>query len=108
MPTTPLDPLDFHKTLEAGDQPVIVAFIKPGCGACRAMVGALEQIAIPSYLVDGEDGPGLVVEYEIFDFPGLFLWLEGEYHARLHCAPTPVKIVEAVAAALLAPPEQEP
>lgn len=104
----PLDPLDFFKILEGREGPCLVAFVKPACGACRSMKAALEAIAVPSYLVDAEDGPGLVAEYEVFHLPALFLWCDGEYHARIHCPPTPVAVVQALAEALARGPEPEP
>ena len=103
-----LDPLDFFATLTASEGPVLVTFVKPGCGACRVMKRALEGLAFQSFLVDAEQGPGLVADYEIFHFPALFLWQDGEYHAKIEAAPTPVALVEAIAAALRREPEPEP
>lgn len=104
----PLDSFDFFSTLEASEGPVLVAFVKPGCGACRMVKRALDEVVFPTFVVDGEDSPGLVADYEVFHFPALFLWFEGEYHARIECPPTPVHLARAVAEALRAPPQEEP
>lgn len=103
-----LDAFDFFATLEAWEGPALVAFVKPGCGACRMMKAALDRVALATFVVDGEDAPGLVADYEVFHFPALFLWFGGEYHARLDCAATPAAVAEAVAAALRQPAEDEP
>ena len=88
----------------------MVVFVKPGCGACKAMLAALERVALAGscFVVDAEDGPGLVADFELFHFPGVFVWRDGEYHAAIEAAPTPAAVQRAIQAALAAEPEPEP
>ena len=113
MTTIDLDPLDFFATLQSTAGLSVVVFVKRGCGACRAMRAALEQLELDAghvtvFVVDGEDGPGLIADFEVFHFPALFLWRDGEYHAQLQAAPTPVALGRAIQAAAAHAPEPEP
>jgi len=108
-----LDPLDFFATLDASPGVSVVVFVKPGCGACRAMKAALTQLeqrgfAGLLFVVDGEDGPGLVADYEIFHFPALFVWRDGHYHAQIQAPPQVARLEHALAEALAGPAEPEP
>lgn len=120
MPTLePRDDHDLFRSLEGSAGLVVLLIVKPGCGACRAMKTALEQLPeqlseqlggtdLRVFIVDGEDSPGVVGEYELFHFPGLFLWRDGEYHAQLQAPPTPPALTTAIAEALARAPEPEP
>ncbi len=108
-----LDPHDFFATLAAAVGVSVVVFVKPGCGACRAMKAALASLqaggfAGQVFVVDGEDGPGLVADYEVFHFPALFVWRDGDYHAAIEAAPTVAALDRAIREALARPAEDEP
>lgn len=108
MPSRALDPLDFYPTLDASTGVVLVVFVRPACGACRALKAALERVELTSLFVDVEQGPGLVQTYELFHLPAMFVWRDGEFHAPVHAAPTPTAILAAVEAALAGPAHEEP
>lgn len=108
MPSRALDPLDFYPTLDASSGVVLVVFVRPACGACRALKAALDRIELPSLLVDVEQGPGLAQTFELFHLPAMFVWREGEYHAPVDAAPRPAAILAAVDAALAGPAQEEP
>lgn len=108
-----LDPLDFYATLSAAPGVSVVVFVKPGCGACRAMKAALDQLEVRGwdgqlFVVDGEDGPGLVADYELFQFPALFVWRDGEYHAEIQAVATAAALDRAIVDALAQPAQPEP
>jgi hypothetical protein len=58
--------------------------------------------------VDVQQSPALARALEVFHLPALFLYRDGHYHARLECEITPERLRTTIAAALTAPPEEEP
>lgn len=107
------DQYSFHHRLEELGGNVLVIFTGPACGACRRMKAVLgEPGALPEGTrlleVDAGIDMALTNEFEVFHLPALFLFRDGRFHAPVDAEPLPVKVREAVAAALAAPPQEAP
>ncbi len=106
-----LDEFSYHRRLAATPGPALVLLTSPDCGGCR-IVEARLPAAAPAHAalfrVDVQQSPALARALEVFHLPALFLYSDGHYHARLECEITPERLRAAIAAALAAPPEEEP
>ena len=81
----PISDLQFDRTIEAAEVPVLVEFWQPGCQACQALQGELE-------LLQGETQDRLLIvamnvhenfqipaELEISSLPALALYRQGQF-----------------------------
>ena len=94
--------MDVYPRIDAEDV-CLLMFTKPGCGVCRAMVVALDDVDVawPVFEVDAEGAAGLIDEHEVFHLPALFLYRGGEVAAPVMSAPV-VSDLQAELATLLA------
>lgn len=106
-----LDEFNLHRRLAERAGPALVLFTSPTCGACRTVERLLPGAAPPGlalYKVDVQQSQALARAYEVFHLPALFLFCDGQFHARLDTRVTPTELVRAVDAALAAPAQEEP
>ena len=103
-----LDYFDYFRVLDACEGGALAVFTSPSCGACRAMLRALEDLGetlpVTAYRVAAEDNPGLVDELELTHLPALFLYRDGEPLGAVHAPPLPGPLLEALQEALLREP----
>lgn len=107
----PLDEFDYHRRLAAADGLALVLFSSAACATCRAAERLLPAAAPPGarlYKVDAQQSLALTLALDLFHLPGLFLYRDGRYHARLDCLLTPATLGAAVERALARPAEVEP
>lgn len=107
----PLDEFDYHRRLAAADGLALVLFSSPACPTCKAaerLLPAAAPAGARLYKVDAQQSLALTRAFDLFHLPGLFLYRDGRYHARLDCLLTPAALRPAIAAALARPPEEEP
>jgi len=106
-----LDEFNLHHRLVGRPGIALVLFTSPTCGACRTVERLLPEAAPADaalYRVDVQSALSLARSYEVFHLPALFLFRDGEYHARLDCQVTPGELGGAIRAALAAAPQEEP
>jgi thioredoxin 1 len=108
-----LDQFEFHHVLAATPGLSLVCVTAPHCGACRAMRRAPEALGASSpqlhlFEVDGQRDPALVQELDIFHFPSLFLYRDGQFRAQVQREPLPARLAEAVAQQVELPAEETP
>jgi thioredoxin 1 len=106
-----LDSHDYHHRLAARPGLGLVLFFSPECGACRRVEALLPQSVgadIALYHVDVQQNPALARAFDLFHLPDLFLYRDGQFHARLACEATPAALGAAIACALAAPAQDEP
>ncbi|MCK6525760.1 thioredoxin domain-containing protein [Myxococcota bacterium] len=76
---------------------------KPGCGACRAVKGALlaleAALPAPLYELDVEDSPGVAAELDVFHLPAMFLFRDGELRGEVHAEARREALAAAITAA---------
>jgi thioredoxin-like negative regulator of GroEL len=102
---------DYHQRLAATPGLGLVFFSSPECGACRRVEALLPDAAPEAarlYKVDAQRDAALARAFDIFHLPDLFLYRDGQFHARLDCAVTPASLGRAIDAALAAPAQEEP
>jgi thioredoxin 1 len=108
----PLTEFNYHPTLAQTPGASVVLFSSPECGSCRTVERLLPEAAAGAvttlYKVDVQQATALAREFEIFHLPTLFLYRDGRFHAVVQSEVTPGKLQRAIAAALAAPPEEEP
>lgn len=108
----PLTEFDFHQALDRTEGPALVLFSSPACGTCRTVEKRLPQAAQGAaaalFKVDVQQSIGLARAYDIFHLPALFLFVDGQFHARLDCEVAPVKLAAAMEMALSQPAQEEP
>ncbi len=106
-----LDEFDFHARLRDGPGLALVLFSSPTCGGCRRAEGLLRAAVPPGvrlYRVDVQRSLALARAYEVFHLPVLFLFRDGQFHARLDCEITPSALRAAMGEALALPAQEEP
>ncbi|NTV96714.1 MAG: thioredoxin family protein [Thiobacillus sp.] len=107
----PLDEFDYHRRLAAADGLALVLFSSAACSTCRAAERLLPTAAPAAtrlFKVDAQASLALTRAFDLFHLPGLFLYRDGRYHARLDCLLTPASLRPAIERALAAPAEEEP
>ncbi|GGX90901.1 thioredoxin family protein [Vogesella alkaliphila] len=107
-----LDEFGFDHALADTAGTALVMFGQPACGACRGWYRQLPQWlgdgAVRLFYVDVARAQALANRFELFQLPDFVLYRHGEFHCRF-AAPFQAKAVQAaLAAALLAPAEEEP
>ena len=112
MQLAPLSEFDYHATLARTHGASLVLFGSPGCGTCRKVKNLLPAAAGSSvaalFKVDVQQATALARQYALFHLPALFLYRNGQFHAELHCAVTPVALQQAINDALAKPAQEEP
>lgn len=106
-----LDEFDYHRRLSNRPGPSLVLFSSPTCGTCRNVERRLPEAApagMPLFHVDVQLSPGLAKAMEVFHLPTLFLYQNGDFHARLDVPVSPEALRPAIDRALAAPAEEEP
>jgi thioredoxin 1 len=110
---TQVNQFEFHHLLETIPGPALVLFTGPDCGACRQLkaqlageTGILDGVSV--FEVDAERDMALMREFEVFHLPALFLFSDGQFHCELHSEPSPLRIREAIDAALKRPAQEAP
>jgi hypothetical protein len=82
MDLRPLHGLDADATLARAPGANLLVLTSPGCGACRALLRAIEIIepieGLVAWGVDAGQAPGLVEELEVVHLPALFVYVDGE------------------------------
>lgn len=107
----PIDESDYHRRLAAADGLALVLFSSAACATCRAAERLLPAAAPPGarlYKVDVQQSLALTRAFDLFHLPGLFLYRDGRYHARLDCQVAPATLHPAIDQALARPAEEEP
>lgn len=103
---------DFHPRLAASPGVAVVMFTGPHCGACKR----LEKL-LPAWLgnqvdhlykIDAQKSTGLARAYEVFHLPGLFVFVNGRYHAPLSAEAAPGPMLAALERLLREPAREEP
>lgn len=107
----PVDDHDvFQRLATAGDALLVIT--SPFCGACRAMLRALERLppgtVDRTFIADAGDSSGLVADLEVFHLPALFLFRDGDFHRPIEAPPQVSALVQALAEARAAPPVEAP
>ncbi len=91
---------------------MLVVITSPFCGACRAMLRAIERLPQGSvdraFVADAGESPGLVADLEVFHLPALFLFRDGEYHRPIQVPPRVTELVAALAEARSGPAFEAP
>ena len=105
MEITALDAADFYRVLDERQDPSLVYFTTPGCGACRRLGqmlqgGVLDVEHLRVFEVQAEQAYGLLEELEVFHLPALFLYAQGDCVGPVH-APLHLEAVEQAIRALL-------
>jgi thioredoxin-like negative regulator of GroEL len=108
-----LDQFRFHHTLENTHGPALVVFTSVLCGACNMLREAMQGYgaahpATAMFEVDAQRDQGLAEEFEVFHLPALFLYLDGRFHAEIHCEPTADGLAKAITAACGVPADEAP
>lgn len=106
-----LDEFNFHSGLAFSAGPALVLFSSPDCGACRSIERHLPNWIDPEialFYVDVQQSTALARQYEVFHLPTLFLFKDGQYHAKVECEMNAEALRRAIALALAQPPEEEP
>ena len=85
-----LNDTNFYSVIQDTHGASIVFFSSEGCNSCRywkALLGQLagQRPALHVFEVDAQQSMGLTQEYEVFHLPALFVFVNGQYHAPLHC-----------------------
>ncbi len=106
-----VDDHDIFPRLEQGGD-VLVVITSPFCGACKAMLRAIERLPRGSvdraFVADAGESPGLVADLEVFHLPALFLFRDGEFHRPIEVPPRVSELVAALAEARSAPALEAP
>lgn len=107
----PLDEFDYHRRLAATEGLALVLFASAGCATCRQVERLLPGAAPAGtrlFKVDAQKSLALTRAFDLFHLPGLFLYRDGRYHARLDCQVAPASLHPAIEQALARPAEEEP
>lgn len=102
---------EVHRALGACRGRLLLMFGERACGTCRAALTRIpplvdRHVGALVYLDAGECG-GLLREFDVFHLPALFLYLDGEYHAKLE-APLDDRLGSAIERAFAADPQEAP
>ena len=106
-----LDQFDYQQRLAETRGEVLVLLTSPTCGTCRRVESLLaggNHAHRTIYKVDVQENPAIARALDVFHLPSLFLYMHGNYHARLDCEITPAALDAAIRIARANPPEEEP
>jgi thioredoxin 1 len=106
-----LDESRYHARLLETGGIALVLFSSLACGTCRVVEQRL-PLAVPAgthlFKVDVQQATGLARAFDIFHLHALFLYRDGQFHARLECEVTVPGLRAAMTRALANPAEEEP
>lgn len=112
MQFTELTEFDFHPQLAASAGVSVVMFSGPHCGACKRLEqhlpGWLGGRADHLYKVDAQKSTALAHAYDVFHLPGLFVFVDGRYHAPLQAEAAPGPMRATLERLLAEPAHEEP
>jgi thioredoxin 1 len=111
QPLIPLDETSYYRRLAETPGIALVLFGSPACGTCRVVERRLPEAAPASatlFKVDVQRATALARAFEIFHLPGLLLYSDGKFHARLGCEVSVSSLGAALDRALAQPAEEEP
>ena len=105
MEITALDAADFYRVLDERQEPSVVYFTTPGCGACRRLSqvlrdGELNIGHVRIFEVQAEQAYGVLEDLDVFHLPALFLYAQGDCVGPIH-APLQLAAIERVIRQLL-------
>jgi thioredoxin-like negative regulator of GroEL len=107
-----LSEFDFHPRLAASPGVAVVMFSGPHCGACKRLEKQLPEWLRGRvshwYKIDVQRSTALAHAYEVFHLPGLFVFVDGHYHAPLSAEAAPGPMRKALADLLSQPAHEEP
>ena len=112
MNVAELSESDFHARLSTSGGISLVIFSGPNCGACKRLEkhlphwlsGKIQHL----YKVDVQRSTALAHAYEVFHLPGLFVFVNGHYHAPLQAEAAPAPMQNALEKLLNEPAHEEP
>lgn len=103
---------DFHNTVGQWPGRTLLLFGQPGCGACRraeaVVPAALAGVVQHFVKIDTAAQAALAREFDVFHLPAMHLYIDGRYHAPLHCELTTEALRAAVVRAACAPAAEAP
>ncbi len=112
MPFAELSEFDFHKRLAATPGIAIVMFSGPDCGACKRLEKYLPEWlsghADHFFKIDAQRSTALARAFDVFHLPGLFVFVNGHYHAPLQAEAAPAPLIDALRRLLTEPAHEEP
>jgi thiol-disulfide isomerase/thioredoxin len=107
-----LTEFDFHPRLAASPGIAVVMFSGPDCGTCKRLENHLPAWLGAKvnhfYKVDAQRSTALARAYEVFHLPGLFVFVNGHYHAPLQAEAAPAPMTAALDNLLREPAHEEP
>ena len=107
-----LDEFAFDHVLAETAGTALVMFGQPACGACRGWYRQLplwlDHGDVRLFYVDVARAQALANRFELFQLPDFVLYRHGEFHCRFAAPMRADAVRAALAAALLAPAEEEP
>ncbi|MDH5376869.1 MAG: thioredoxin domain-containing protein [Gammaproteobacteria bacterium] len=108
-----LDQFDYHSVLEETKGISLVLFVKQSCSSCKSWASLLLNYqnfhpAIQLFLLDVERDPGLGEEFELFHLPGIFLYIDGQFHATIQSEARLSQFEAAVQKAVFSLPQETP
>ncbi len=107
-----LDYHSYHRVLDTRPGRSLVVFTAPSCGACKAMMRIMPEVARRAestvYVVEADNSMGLVEELEILHLPTLLLYQDGEYYGSVGARPQVEAVLAGVDLALAGGPQEEP
>ncbi len=107
-----LSEFDFHPRIVASAGVAVVMFSGPDCSACKHLERHLPEWlrgqAAHLYKVDAQKSIALARAYEVFHLPGLFVFVDGHFHAPLQAEAAPGPMRGALERLLREPAREEP
>lgn len=105
----PLHEANFFQELAKIAGPCLIAFGTPFCGACQLLHRLFDtgDWPFPVHYLDAGENPGLIQEFEIFHFPKLLLFIDGEPHASIERPLSIEELIQGVQGALDLPPSDD-
>lgn len=106
-----LDEFRYHHRLREAGGWALVLFSAPACGACRRAERYLPEWRTPDirlFKVDVQRSQALARAHDLFHLPALFVYRDGQFHARLETELSRPAFEQALAAALTGSAQEEP
>ena len=100
---------EYYAHLEHPNRNALAIFSSQRCGTCRRLLQHISQNPPLTHIfvIDAEQAPGLIEEFEIFHLPTLLLYKDGYFHANVPI-PSISSLSKNIQAALKQPPQEEP
>ena len=108
-----LDDENFYAHLENSKGLSVVFFSSQGCASCRRWKELLCEFLtfyndVQICAVDAQASMALTRAYDVFHLPGLFLFIDGQYHRALQPHASVASLREAIDQAMILHAEDEP